>query len=169
MKQAIRLFLLAMILLIAPVAKGATAGFANRGGSSRLDEQVGADLQLLKYVSVSSKLKTQDSELRTDNPRLQANTGLSSPGSSQMEQLPSSEDVDIGPRLPAKCTLLDWSSQHIVRENTPANYSGLFQMNEESRVESEGKPPSYWRILGPVLITVGVGTATWLLFTIRSG
>jgi len=51
----------------------------------------------------------------------------------------------------------------------PQTMMNKMLMVEEARVESEGDNPTYWRILAPDLITVAVGTSTWLLFTIRSG
>ncbi len=88
-----------------------------------------------------------------------------------MELSADLNDVDFSPRLPLPRPLLSGLSVESVRriENPVDVGTGTWLwFNGEAEVESEGQSPSYWPVLGPILITVGVGTATWLLFTLRS-
>lgn len=94
-----------------------------------------------------------------------------SPVSPAMELSTRSDDVDFSPRLPLPRPLLvSLSVLPVLRIEKPLDAdAGTWQWsNGEAEVESEGQSPSYWPVLGPILITVGVGTATWLLFTLRS-
>ncbi len=85
------------------------------------------------------------------------------------ELLPICDTVFIRSEFQVTRPLIPAISAQSMSSVAPQTMMNKMLMVEEARVESEGDNPTYWRILAPVLITVAVGTSTWLLFTIRSG
>jgi len=100
---------------------------------------------------------------------LAAETSETESDSRSRELLPICDTVFIRPEFQVTRPLITALSAEIPRRIAPQTLMDRMLMTEEARVESEGDNPTYWRILAPVLITVAVGTSTWLLFTTRSG
>lgn len=89
----------------------------------------------------------------------------------EMELSTGSDNVDFSPRLSLTKPLLPAITGLSIQqfENpVPMQMGTRLGLNREADVESEGESPSYWPVLGPILITVAVGTTTWLLFSLRS-